>query len=136
MTFSATKAKVLNRGVPPDSFLQQLIEWAREAPSEILEPNSNPADIYADVEPILGLWNGLSHRRAAMLEVMRVVAGFESSWYWNEGVDITNHTRVLHINGQETGVFQVSVDSTFIANGAMKPFAVANGIGTVDAFIP
>ena len=134
--FSATKAKVLNRGVPPDSFLVQLIDWGKEAAEEIFAPNDNPADIYSQIKPILGPWENLLHRRAAMLEVMRVHAGFESSWHWAEGVDVTNHTSMTHEVGQETGIFQVSFDSTFIADGAMKPFAVANGIGTVGSFIP
>lgn len=136
MQFLATKSKVANRGKPPDSFLTQLVEWGREAPMDIFAPNSNPADIYADIEPKFGPWINLLHRRAAMLEVMRVHAGFESSWNWNEGVDTTNETSMTHLEGQETGIFQVSFDSTEIDNGAMKPFAVANGIGTVDSFIP
>lgn len=136
MIFTETRRKVSNRGSPPNSFLEQLVEWGREAPDDIFAPNSNPADIYSSIEPILGPWINLLHRRAAMLEVMRVHAGFESSWNWNEGVDITNRTSMHDINGQETGIFQVSFDSTFIANNAMKPFAIANGIGTVGSFIP
>jgi len=135
MKFVATKAKVSNRGEPPDSFLTELVEWGRSAPDDIFAPNTNPSDIYADVEHIFGPWINLLHRRAAMLEVMRVHAGFESSWNWNEGVDVTNQTSMAHIYGQETGIFQVSFDSTFIADGAMKPFAVRNGIGTVGSFI-
>lgn len=136
MTFTATKAKVLNRGVPPDSFLTELVAWGREAAPEIFAPNPNPADIYADVVGILGPWVNLLHRRAAMLEVMRVHAGFESSWNWNEGVDTTNQTSMTHLAGQETGAWQVSFDSTWIANDAMHPFAVANGVGTPGSFIP
>ena len=69
------------------------------------------------------------HRRAALLEVMRVHAGFESSWDWNEGVDITNPHSVAHIEGQETGIFQVSFDSVLLGHNAMLPFAQAHGIG-------
>lgn len=136
MTFFATKARVTNRGQPPDSFLEQLVTWGRSASDEIFAPNPNPADIYADVKPILGPWQTLLHRRAAMLEVMRVHAGFESSWNWSEGVDTTNQSSLHNKNGEETGIFQVSFDSTFIANGAMKPFATEHGISIVDAFIP
>lgn len=135
MTFFATKARVSNRGVPPDSFLTELVEWGKKAPDDIFAPNPNPADIYSLIKPILGPWENLLHRRAAMLEVMRVHAGFESSWHWNEGVDTTNQTSMHNINGQETGIFQVSFDSTFINNGAMKAFAVDEGIGTVGSFI-
>lgn len=136
MEFIATKQKVLNRGVPPDSFLTELVGWGRSAPDDIFAPNDNPADIYADVRPILGPWESPLHRRAAMLEVMRVHAGFESSWNFNEGVDVTNETSIAHKEGQETGVFQVSFDSTYLGNGAMMLFAVKNDIGTVDTFIP
>jgi hypothetical protein len=134
--FSATKLLVSNRGTPPDSFLTELVEWGRVAPDEIFAPNDNPADIYSDVKPILGPWDGLLHRRAAMLEVMRVHAGFESSWNWNEGVDTTNHTSMSHPDGQETGIFQVSFDSTRIHDWAMYDWAVANGIGAAALFIP
>lgn len=136
MTFFATKVRVLNRGVPPDSFLQELVTWGRSAAPDIFAPNTNPRDIYADVVGILGPWVNLLHRRAAMLEVMRVHAGFESSWNWNEGVDLTNQTSMTDPQGEETGIFQVSFDSSYLGNGAMKPFAVANGIGTVGSFIP
>lgn len=136
MAYLAVKQRVSNRGTPPDSFLGQLIAWGKAAPAEIFEPNTNPADIYAAVKPILGPWESLMHRRAAMLEVMRVHAGFESSWNWNEGVDTTNKTSMTHREGEETGIFQVSFDSTYLGDGAMKPFAVANGIGTVGSFIP
>jgi len=136
MKFVSTKAKVMNRGEPPDSFLEELVTWGKDAAEEIFAPNPNPSDIYADVAPILGPWQNLLHRRAALLEVMRVVAGFESSWNWNEGVDKTNQTSLTHLFGQETGIFQVSFDSTLIAGGAMKAFAVANGISTAGSFIP
>lgn len=135
MQFKATKSKVKNRGEPPDSFLIELVEWGRSAPAEIFEANSNPNDIYAYMSPIFGPWINLLHRRAALLEEMRVHAGFESSWHFGEGVDVTNLTSMHNRNGEEAGIFQVSFDSTYIANGAMKPFAVANGIATVGSFI-
>ncbi len=138
----AIKSKVKNRGIAPDSFLTELVEWGRIAADQIFAPISNrnapgkDPDIYAQILPLLGPWINLLHRRAAMLEVMRVHAGFESSWHWNEGVDVTNQTSLTHLEGQETGIFQVSFDSTHIAGGAMKPFAVEHGIGTVGSFIP
>lgn len=136
MTFSATKSKVLNRGTPPDSFLSELVTWGRSAPEEIFAVNANPADIYAHIRPVLGPWADVQHRRAAMLEVMRVHAGFESSWNWNEGVDTTNATSMSNLSGQETGAWQVSEDSLRLASGALLPFAQANGIDTPEAFIP
>lgn len=142
MTFFATKVRVKNRGVPPDAFLTELVEWGRQADSEIFAPRPNThapdadPDVYAQIlRPFFGPWTSLLHRRAAMLELMRVHAGFESSWHWDEGVDVTNRTSMTHVEGQETGLFQVSFDSIHIANGAMKPFCVEHGISTVGSFI-
>jgi len=42
---------------------------------------------------------------------------------------------MAHAEGQETGIFQVSFDSTYLSGGAMKPFAVEHGIGRVGSFI-
>jgi hypothetical protein len=107
----ALKAPVYTRGVPPDSFLDELVAWGKSAPDEIFQPNDKP-DIYGSVKSVLGPWNGLVHRKAVMLEVLRCLGGFESSWNWREGVDRTNRTSMTHIEGQETGIFQVSFDST------------------------
>src|SRR5580693_1899343 len=93
MAYVAAKQRVANRGVPPDSFLDELVAWGKTAPDEIFAPNSFK-DIYSSVFSTLGPWDGLQHRRAVMLEVMRVLAGFESSWNWNEGRDVTNPTSV------------------------------------------
>src|SRR3954464_2739136 len=93
MAFHATKQRVFNRGAPPDDFLNQLVDWGRQAPDEIFIRN-NIADIYSNVVGVLGPYTDLLHRRTVMLEVMRVLAGFESSWDWNAGVDVTNPTSV------------------------------------------
>lgn len=141
MMFNALKAKVANRGAAPDSFLKELIEWGHAAPAELFAPRPAPPDrpdpdVYAYLKPILGPWETLLHRRAVMLELMRVHAGFESSWNWKCGVDTTNHHSLTHIEGEETGIFQVSFDSTFLEHHAMKPFAVEHGIATAGSFIP
>src|SRR5438309_4348133 len=93
MAFDATQQPVSNRGVPPDSFLDELVAWGKIAPDEIFAPNSNK-DVYSNVVGVLGPWEDLRHRRAVMLEVMRVLAGFESSWDWNAVVVVTNPTSV------------------------------------------
>lgn len=134
------QSKVANRGIPPASFISTIVGWARNADDKIFDANDNPRDIYATIAPVLGnpekpRWRDLLHRKATMLEVMRVHAGFESSWNWNEGVDITNRTSMAHIEGQETGIFQVSFDSTFLGNLAMEPFAEARDINTAKKFI-
>lgn len=109
MKFFATKARVLNRGVPPDSFLTELVEWGKSAPEEIFSPNPLN-DIYSKTKPELGPWKDALDRRAAMLEVMRVLAGFESSWDWKEGVDTSRLGADTNENS-EAGAWQVSYDA-------------------------
>jgi hypothetical protein len=128
MAFHATKQKVFNRGVPPDSFLNELVAWGRTAPDEIFAPNPN-ADIYSNVVGVLGPWQDLRHRRAVMLEVMRVLAGFESSWDWNEGVDTTNPTSTTP-DTIEAGAWQVSANS--MAFGQELKELVLNKVGSLD----
>jgi hypothetical protein len=131
---SALKQHVDDQGVPPDSFLNEIIAWAKTAPLEIFEPNQF-SDIYSQIKNVLGPWASVYHRRAVMLEVMRVHAGFESSWKWSEGVDRTNKRSMANKTGRETGIFQVSFDSEHIEHDFLKPFATAHGIDTVDNFI-
>jgi hypothetical protein len=107
--FVACKHKVDNRGKPSDSFLNELVDWAQQAPDEIFAPNQNH-DIYTNVVGELGPWTGPSHRKAAMLEALRVLGGFESSWDWNEGVDVTNPNSNTSCT-EEAGIFQCSGDS-------------------------
>jgi hypothetical protein len=111
VNFDAAKAKVSNRGTPPDHFLAELLVWGRVAPEEIFSVNPVREEIYTSVRHKLGPWEGATHRRAAMLEVLRVLAGFESSWDWDAGVDTTNRRSMSHIESEETGAFQVSFDS-------------------------
>jgi hypothetical protein len=59
------------------------------APDKIFSPN-NKNDIYSVIKNELGPWANDLERRAAMLEALRVLAGFESSWRWDAGVDTTN----------------------------------------------
>jgi peptidoglycan L-alanyl-D-glutamate endopeptidase CwlK len=89
---SDLKSSVLNRGVPSDEFLTELIAWGRSAPDAIFAKNDR-YDIYSSVKKQLGPYKSIAYRRAVMLEVMRVLAGFESSWKWNEGRDTTIRIR-------------------------------------------
>jgi hypothetical protein len=104
--FVACIKKVFNRGVPPESFLKELIDWARQAPDEIFEKNAIH-DIYSNVKSELGPFSDLLHRKAVMLEVLRVLGGFESSWNFKEGVDTTNPTSNTPCT-EEAGIFQCS----------------------------
>ena len=107
--FVACKARVFNRGVPPDSFLNELIDWARQAPDEIFARNNN-RDIYTSVAPELGPFPDLPRRKAVMLEALRVLGGFESSWDFNEGRDVTNPSSDTACT-EEAGIFQCSGNS-------------------------
>jgi hypothetical protein len=128
MNFIATKQHVLNRGVAPDDFLDQLITWGKRSPDEIFAPNQS-SDIYSSVINTLGPWEGIPHRRAVMLEVLRVLAGFESSWNWNEGPDTTNPTSVKP-DTMEAGAWQVSANAMNFGQ-ELKDLVLAN-VGTLD----
>lgn len=133
--FLKTKAKVLDRGIPPDSFLQELVDWGKEAPAEIFadpppEPTSE-TDVYASVRKELGPYEDLLHRKACMLEVMRVLAGFESSWNWKEGRDVKNTASSSPQNEVEAGAWQVSSNSMVF--GKDLKALVADKVKSTDA---
>lgn len=109
MIFKATKAQVANRGTAPDSFLSEMVAWAKTAAEAIFLPNDE-ADIYTKVKSELGPWIDITNRRAVMMEVMRVLAGFESSWNWKEGVD-TSRLGADTAENAEAGAWQVSYDA-------------------------
>jgi hypothetical protein len=131
--FEACKQKVHNRGTPPDSFLNELIDWAKTAPDEIFEKNSRK-DIYSNVAAELGPWQNLIHRRAVMLEVLRVLGGFESSWNWNAGVDVTNPNSNTACT-EEAGIFQCSGDSMSLSPMLKSLLEEAAGSHSCEAFI-
>jgi hypothetical protein len=126
--YHALKERVLNRGVPPDAFLDELVTWGGAAPDDIFVANAIH-DVYSSVVGVLGPWRDLNHRRAAMLEVMRVLAGFESSWDWNAGRDTTNPTSVTP-DTIEAGAWQVSANS--MAFGQELKDLVMNAVGSLD----
>jgi hypothetical protein len=128
MRYIAAKQHVANRGVPPDNFLDQLVAWGKQAPDEIFAPNTHN-DVYSSVLDALGPWQGITHRRAVMLEVMRVLAGFESSWNWNAGRDTTNPTSVTP-DTIEAGAWQVSANSMNFGQ-ELKDLVLAKA-GTLD----
>lgn len=131
-TFIACNQKVHNRGKPPESFLNELVDWAIDAPSEIFEKN-DAFDIYSSVIRQLGPWQGPSHRKAVMLEVLRVLGGFESSWNWTAGVDITNPTSNTPCT-EEAGIFQCSGNSMDLSP-TLKELLLATGAdGSCNSF--
>jgi len=128
MKYIASKQHVANRGVPPDEFLDQLVAWGKQAPDEIFAPNPH-TDIYSSVLNALSPWQGIPHRRAVLLEVMRVLAGFESSWKWDAGRDTTNPASVTP-DTIEAGAWQVSANSMNFGQ-ELKDLVLAK-VGTLD----
>lgn len=131
--FVACKQEVYNRGVPPDSFLNELIDWSKSAPESIFEKNTR-IDIYSNVSSELGPWQDLFHRKAVMLEVLRVLGGFESSWNWNAGVDGTNPNSNTPCT-EEAGLFQCSGNSMSFSAELMHLLEEAAGNNSCESFI-
>jgi hypothetical protein len=124
-TFTACKHEVSNRGVPPDSFLNELVDWARQAPDEVFERNDTH-DIYTNVRPELGPYADLLHRRAVMLEALRVLGGFESSWHFDAGRDKHNPTSNTPCT-EEAGIFQCSGNAMHFDASLKDLLAQASG---------
>lgn len=123
--YQSALSRVLNRGTPPPDFLDEMVDWARTAPDEIFAENQF-SDIYSKVQPDLGPYTDLTHRKAVMLEVMRVLAGFESSWDWREGVDTSRLGEDTPENS-EAGAWQVSFDGRRLAP-ELPALLVNNGV--------
>lgn len=114
MKYKELLRNVTGRGKPPVGFLEELLAWLKSAPEEIFSPNKDPEDVFNRLAPLLGPWKSPLHRRAAMGELLRCLAGFESSWDWGCGVDKTNKRSMKQKVCQETGAFQVSFDSLLL----------------------
>lgn len=110
--WSACKARVHNRGTPPTWFLDEVLAWGKIATDKHFEVNSI-YDIYSSVKPQLGPYKSDKHRRAVMLESLRVLGGFESSWRHTAGVDTTNPSSMANKCGEEAGIFQTSQNATY-----------------------
>lgn len=132
LPFMACRQAVLNRGEPPLSFLQELVAWGRTADRALFAPNV-AFDIYSAMAPQLGPWNGPKHRRAAMLEALRVLGGFESSWNWQEGRDPDNSNPSQC--AEEAGIFQCSGDSMALDPLLKHQLLRAGGDGSCASFI-
>lgn len=128
MPYNHVKSKVYNHEYVPDDFLDLLVSWAKNAQSDIFE-DDNESGIYWKYKSTLGPWNGLLHRKAVMMEVLRVLAGFESDWNWNEGKDPNNHK--TDPATFETGIFQVSANSMNLNGGELKKY-LNNTYGNTD----
>lgn len=133
MAFEATSAKVFNRGRAPVSFLTELVDWGRSAPAVIFERNE-VFDIYSVLAGALGPLDDPLHRRAVMLEALRVLGGFESSWNWNAGRDISNPSSNTACT-EEAGIFQCSGNSMAFSS-TLKVLLLSTGAdGSCSSFI-
>jgi len=128
------------RGIPPESFLVQLLTWGVTMPRDIVRVNSERHDVM----PLVGFLLSATdyppdiERRAALLEILRVLAGLESSWNWREGVDRTNARSQRVKSAEETGIFQVSFDSLALDSTSELRDCIIRfcGVVNVDIFIP
>ena len=126
------KEEVLNRGFAPVAFLNELVDWGISAPDEIFSQNDR-SDVYSLVREKLGPWENDLHRRAAMLEVLRVLGGFESSWDWNAGRDETNpHSNTACT--EEAGIFQCSGDLMNFDASLKNLLLAVSGVNDCDTF--
>jgi hypothetical protein len=130
--FVACREQVLNRGRPPVQFLDELVDWGISAPGEIFTTNDK-VDIYSSVRDALGPWQSDLHRRAVMLEVLRVLGGFESSWDWEEGIDVNNPTSNTPCT-EEAGIFQCSGNSMNFDKSLKALLRAASGKTDCDTF--
>lgn len=130
--FVACKQRVKNRGIAPDAFLNELVDWALSAPNEIFLANDTH-DIYSNIVIELGPWLDLRHRKAVMLEVLRVLGGFESSWNWIEGVDVTSIKSSTPCT-EEAGIFQCSGNSMSFHDSLKQLLISASGKSDCDTF--
>ncbi len=127
--YSACLARV-HGSKPPVSFLDEMVDWALLAPDDLFLPNT-AMDIYSSVVRQLGPYGIGAHRKAVMLEVLRVLAGRETMWNWNAGVDAGKAVANTSHN-EEAGAFQVSADSMGL-DQSLKDYALATLGGTDDA---
>jgi hypothetical protein len=97
--------RVHNRGVIPLAVVKDVVEALRETPPEVFAVNNN-FDVYSSVTKELGPFLNLKHRAAVMGNVMLVQAGYESSWRYGEGRDLSaNNTSACT---EEAGLYQTS----------------------------
>lgn len=105
MIFKAARDEVYNRGSAPLEFFDEIVNWAKTAPINLFAPNDH-FDIYDKIKPEL---RPFEDRTAVMLEVLRVLALFESSCNWTEGEDVSKHGANTNENA-EAGAWQQSYD--------------------------
>lgn len=99
--------RVHNRGKIPFAFAKEVIEHIKSEPDSVFAANPK-IDIYSNTSAELGG----SNRKAWMANVLIVLAGYESSWRWGEGRDVTN-PKGYTCTGGEAGAWQTSANSMY-----------------------
>ncbi len=140
-TYQACLKPVSEQHGPPElnaAFLDTIVDTIQGLPDEVFKPNPY-YDIYSVMNGVLGPYEDLTHRKAVMCEVLRVVAAFESDWNWNAGVDKHKPAEKFHPESEETGAFQVSWDSVYTTendkNETLRACAAAGGATDAASFI-
>lgn len=123
--FKATKEKVHNRGSAPDEFLNKVIDVVKSMPDSAFEVNAE-SDIFTSVKPQLGPWPDLIYRRGVICEVARISGGFESSWNWVEGRDLSASNTGAFT--EEAGIFQASANSMYFGQDLKDLFKKHTGM--------
>ena len=122
MEMKAIFTPVKNRVPPSEAFIKELTAWCKSEDPEVFAPNKLK-DIYSLAHEDLGPYDTMLYRRAAMCEVLRVLAAFESSYNWKEGHDKSN-PKENNVLTMSAGAFQISPDSmnlhSSLADYAMK----------------
>lgn len=127
--YSATLSPVADHGSPTPDWLDVLVDTIAGMPDECFSENPH-ADIYANLAPVLGPYTNILQRRAVMCEGLRVLAGFESSWNWQEGEDMSA-PRGRPLSEIESGAFQESANS--LAFDSSLAACLLRYAGAVDA---
>ena len=130
--YSACLARV-SGSKPPVTFLDELVDWALRAPDELFLPNA-VLDAYSAVVRQLGPYGIGAHRKAVMLEVLRCLAGLETMWDWNHGVD-GGKPQAKTSHNEEAGAFQVSATGDLANWHTGDPDAIPAVGGAMDLAI-
>lgn len=139
MIWKAAKSKVANRRLAPDDFLNEIVAIAKVIPDEVFASRPNPKppekDIFNILLPHLGdkqedgkfRWRDLSHRKAAALEMLRVLGLYESSCNWRQGKDTSNPSENTP-EKKSAGLWQISYNSRVFGDD-LKAMLMTEGIG-------
>lgn len=116
--FPVLQTPVHNRGSAPIGFLDTLVYMIKRLPDEVFGDeyrSKTEPDVFeflkAEMSQLIDpAFDPVLRRRAFVCEVLRVLGGFESSWNWTEGRDVTNPSSNTLVT-EEAGIFQCSANS-------------------------